>query len=125
MLPRGPHGSWAQDVKWLASLNDGRTIVGHIGDGNWHALKRIVKEENVYVTQLRMQYHGVTIHGIRNADAYTCKAAFAANQIPAGTVIEQAVLGSQIDGVLYLTRLSRDGQIWQDTQEGGEPASVK
>ena len=129
---RGPRGVWTNQVKWLASLSDGRTVEGYIGVGDetgtaWQKLQRLLVESGglLFVTQLRLQYDSLIIHAISHAHAYICKAAFAFNPTsPQKSYQEQAVMGSKVGETWYILQLSQDGQIWQEIKRGDDAASV-
>jgi hypothetical protein len=119
-------------VKWLASLLDGRTIEGYIGVGDqestdWQKLKVLLEQDKgLCVTQLRLQYRGLTLYAIPHADTYACYTAFSLNPAaPCRSYQEQAVLGSKIGEDLYLLRLSQDGQVWQELRQGTDSSCVR
>jgi len=130
---RGPRGAWVSNVKWLCSLSDGRTVEGYIGAGDsdgteWQKLQAMLAESNglLYITQLRLQYQGITLHAIPRAQAYTCHASFALNPAsPQKSYQEQAIMGSRIGETWYILRLSQDGQVWQEVRQGDDAAAVR
>ena len=59
--------------KWIASMSDGSTIIEKWEPGKaspWIRLKRLCKEKNLKITQLRLQVNGKTYTAVKGADGY-------------------------------------------------------
>ena len=129
---RGPSGVWTHEVKWSAVLSNGEVVEGYVGLGDeegtaWHKLQALLSQkEQLFVTRLALQYRGLTIYAVPDADAYSLKASFATTLGPRSEYVEQVVLASFVDGKVYEIHLARDGRIWQHVREGvWEPSCVR
>jgi len=129
---RGPSGVWMHEVKWVAVLSNGEVMEGYVGLGDeegtaWHKLQALLSQKKqLFVTQLALQYRGLTIYAVPDADAYSLKASFATTLGPRSEYVEQAVLASFVDGKAYEVRLARDGRLWQYVKRGmWEPSCVR
>lgn len=107
---------------WIASLSNGETVFESkevAGEPSpWQRLKQRCEEENLNLTQIRLQLSGLTFIGIPDADGYCqCwrqhKSVFNPNKPP----VMMRGIGSVIGDKIYLTWVDGYGNIRQEIED--------
>lgn len=107
---------------WIASLSNGETVFetkeveGELSP--WQSLKQRCKEENLNITQLRLQLSGLTFIGIPNADGYAqCWKHYQSVFNPDKPPTVMRGIGSVIGDKVYLTWVDNYGNIRQEVED--------
>lgn len=107
---------------WIASLSNGETAFEGqelAGESSpWQQLVKKCKDEDIYVTQIRLQLDGLTFIGISDADGYCqCWEQQRSVMNPTKPPVIMRGIGSVIDGKVYLTWVDQSGNIRQDIRD--------
>lgn len=103
---------------WVASLSNGETIIekppveGEISD--WQKLLKRLKEENLRITQMRLQAGKRTVVGMPKVDGYVqCYEIRSYINVPNSETLVQGI-GSIIGDQVFLCWINQQGDVWQD-----------
>lgn len=104
---------------WIASLSNGETVhetEWKEGEPSpWRLLLNRLKEENLTITQLRLQKGNTTVVAISKADGYA--QAFEVHKaVITGKTRTLQGIGSVIGDKVFMTWLNDYNEVWQDVR---------
>lgn len=101
---------------WVASLSNGETVFEtEPVDGEvsaWKKLQGRLKEEELKITQMRLQKGGVTVVGLPGAEGYV-QAYNLQKSLYSGKEVTVQGIGSIISSLVFMNWMNDTGQIWQ------------
>jgi hypothetical protein len=119
--------------KWLASLTDGSTVAGRIkaGDERWRELQKRIKEDKdqeLRITQLRMQFKGRTLTCEKNARGYFLAGTLQMTGVGSGNPKQREFWGiGTCHGVhIFITWMDVLGDVWHEVRDKAwEPCCIE
>lgn len=102
---------------WIASLSNGQTVLEsnhHDNDTDpWQSLIAWCKENGICITQMRLQYNGITSIAMGDADGYVQLKRYRIRD-PGGHSTLCHGIGSVIKDTVFITWMNANGDSWQD-----------
>lgn len=108
---------------WIASLSTGETVhesppqPGELS--SWQQLLQRCRADNIRITQMRLQRGGTTVAGIPNAAGYFQGYETRISNLTRKSSTMQGI-GSIVDGVIYITWVNQQGDVWHDVRSLGQ-----
>ncbi len=106
---------------WVASLSSGETIFQTPTLPKvlspWNQLLARCEEEDIYITQIQLQLHGITLVGMTNADGYTAFYDQAQSAFNPERVDTYQGIGSVLGDWLICTATNESRHVWQSFRQ--------
>lgn len=104
---------------WVASLSNGETVFqeepAHEPNqkSSWTKLRMRCEEEGLYITQIQLQLHGMTLVGMQNADGYCAFYEYVGSFFKQASAKYQGI-GSVLGDFVVITMTNESKTVWHE-----------